>query len=85
MMALNTLGKTDTAYKKGRCDMKFNVEYRAWIYFEVEADSVDEAIYKADTINDEFCKRTPEVSCTELSYANWEDGDGNFYEEDFNY
>ena len=65
--------------------MKFNVEYRCFLYFEAEADCLEDAIAKADAIRDEFCERTPEVSYTELSYANWEDDDGNFCEEDFNY
>lgn len=65
--------------------MKFNVEYRAWVYIEVEADCIDEAIEKADKRCDEFCEMTPQISCCELSYANWEDADGKFHEEDFNY
>lgn len=65
--------------------MKFDVEYRAWFYIEVEADDIDEAIEKASKERDEFCERTPQISYSELSYANWEDADGKFHEEDFNY
>lgn len=65
--------------------MTFNVEYRAWFYIEVEADSIDEAIEKADKERDKFCERTPQISYSELSWANWDDADGKFHEKDFNY
>ena len=59
--------------------MKYNIEYIMYVTREVEADSLDEAINKADAMN----REDDELHYTELHYANWTDSDGNFYEEDY--
>lgn len=65
--------------------MKYTVEYRGYIYIDVEADCLEDAVDKADEERDKLCEQIPQIGYSELSYASWEDDEGKFHEEDFNY
>lgn len=59
--------------------MTFNVEYVKYITYYVEADSLDEAINKADELRGD----DDEAHYSQLNYVSWEDDSGNYHDQSY--